>query len=307
VSAKDVSELRSRRAGRGARWGSFGRRELPRLGMGFRSLSRRRKLLAAGVAIVAVAGGVTAGVAALAAGGGAGGGAGRTPGYPAQDRPGPVLLVPGYGGQTGSLSVLAARIRATGRRAIVVRLPGSGTGSLITDAGVLNAAVERALRGGAPSVDVIGYSAGGVVALIWAREDDGGGKARRVVTLGSPFHGTRLASDAAGFLPGACPVACQQLVPGSPLLGQLTHTAVPGRPRWLSLWTTDDEVVMPADSARLAGAVNVPVQSLCPGHQVSHTGLPTDPVVISLVLRAIGRGPISPGTPADCGNHAGGA
>ena len=269
--------------------------------MAFRSLSRRRKLLVAGVAIVAVA--VIAGVTALAAGGGAG----RTAGFPAQDRPGPVLLVPGYGGQTGSLSVLAARIRATGRRAIVVHLPGSGTGSLITDAGVLNAAVARALRGGAPSVDVIGYSAGGVVALIWALEDDGSGKARRVVTLGSPFHGTRLASDAAGFLPGACPVACQQLVPGSPLLAQLTHTAVPHRPRWLSLWTTDDEVVMPADSARLAGAVNVPVQSLCPGHQVSHTGLPTDPVVISLVLRAIGRGPISPSAPADCGNHAGGA
>jgi triacylglycerol esterase/lipase EstA (alpha/beta hydrolase family) len=203
--------------------------------------------------------------------------------------------------------VLAARIRATGRRAIVVHLPGSGTGSLITEAGVLNAAVERALRGGAPSVDVVGYSAGGVVALIWAREDNGSGKARRVVTLGSPFHGTALASDAAGILPGACPVACQQLVPGSQLLTQLTHIAVPSRPRWLSLWTTDDEVVMPADSARLAGAVNVPVQSLCPGHQVSHTGLPTDPVVISLVLRAVGRGPISPSAPADCGNHAGGA
>ena len=264
--------------------------------MGFRSLSRRRKLLAAGVAIVAVAGAVTAGVAALAVGGGAG----RSAGYPAQDRPGPVLLVPGYGGQTGSLSVLAARIRATGRRATVVRLPGSGTGSLITDAGVLNAAVERALRGGAPSVDVVGYSAGGVVALLWVREDNGSGKARRVVTLGSPFHGTRLAADATGFLPGACPPACQQLVPGSRLLAQLTHTAVPGRPRWLSLWTTDDEVVMPADSARLAGAVNVPVQSVCPGHQVSHTQLPTDPVVTDLVLQAIGRGPISLRDPAGC-------
>ena len=264
--------------------------------MGFRSLSRRRKLLAAGVAIVAVAGAVTAGVAALAVGGGAG----RSAGYPAQDRPGPVLLVPGYGGQTGSLSVLAARIRATGRRATVVRLPGSGTGSLITDAGVLNAAVERALRGGAPSVDVIGYSAGGVVALLWAREDNGSDKARRVVTLGSPFHGTRLAADATGFLPGACPAACQQLVPGSPLLAQLTHTAVPSRPRWLSLWTTDDDVVLPADSARLAGAVNVPIQSVCPRHQVSHTHLPTDPVVIDLVLQALGRGPISPRGPAGC-------
>lgn len=264
--------------------------------MGFRSLSRRRKLLAAGVAIVAAGAAVGAGVAALAAGGGAG----RSAGYPAQDRPGPVLLVPGYGGQTGSLRVLAARIRATGRQASVVRLPGTGTGSLVTDAAVLNAAVERALHGGARSVDVVGYSAGGVVALLWAREDDGSAKARRVVTLGSPFHGTRLAAAASGFLPGACPAACQQLVPGSPLLGRLDDGAVPSRPRWLSLWTTGDEVVIPADSARLAGAINVPIQSLCPGHQVSHTNLPTDPVVISLVLQAIGRGPILLRSPAGC-------
>ena len=264
--------------------------------MGFRSLSRRRRLFAAGVAIVAVAGAVTASVVAFAAGGGAGFGNG----YPAQDRLGPVLLVPGYGGQTGSLTVLAARIRAAGRRASVVRLPGTGTGSLVTDAEVLNAAVDRALRGGAPSVDVIGYSAGGVVALLWAREDGGSHKARRVVTLGSPFHGTRLAADATGFLPGACLAACQQLVPGNSLLAQLDHTAVPGRPRWLSLWTTDDEVVIPADSARLAGAINVPIQSVCPGYVVSHTNLPADPVVISLVLQAIGPGPISPRGPAGC-------
>jgi triacylglycerol esterase/lipase EstA (alpha/beta hydrolase family) len=266
------------------------------LGMGFRSLSRRRKLLAAGVAVVAVAGAVTAGAVALAAGGAAS----PATGYPAQDRPGPVLLVPGYGGQTGSLRVLAARIRATGRRAVVVGLPGSGTGSLITDAGALNTAVGRALRGGAPSVDVVGYSAGGVVALLWARDDGGSHKARRVVTLGSPFHGTRLASAAEGFVPGACPAACRQLVPGSALLAQLDRAAVPGRPRWLSLWTTGDQVVMPADSARLAGAINVPVQAVCRGHQVTHTGLPTDPVVISLVLQAIGRGPIAPASPAGC-------
>ena len=264
--------------------------------MGFHTLSPRRKLLAAAVAIIAAAGAAGAGAAVLAAHGGAG----QPAGDPAQDPPGPVLLVPGYGGQTGSLRVLAARIRATGRSASVVRLPGTGTGSLVTDAAVLNAAVERALRGGAPSVDVVGYSAGGVVALLWAREDDGSAKARRVVTLGSPFHGTRLASAAAGFLPGACPAACQQLVPGSPLLSRLDSGAVPQRPRWLSLWTTGDEVVIPPDSARLPGAINVPIQSICPGHQVSHTQLPTDPVVISLVLQAIGRGPLAPRRPAGC-------
>ena len=230
-----------------------------------------------------------------------GGPAAPVTGTPAQDRPGPVLLVPGYGGSRGSLSVLAGRIRAAGRKATVLHLPGNGTGSLIADAGVLNAAVNRALRGGAASVDVIGYSAGGVTTLLWAREDGGVHKARRVITLGSPFHGTQLASAAEAFVPGACPVACQQLVPGSKLLTRLDATAVPARPRWLSLWSTGDTTVTPPDSARLAGALNVPIQSVCPAVQVSHSELPTNPAVTAMVLQALGSGPVRVPTASDCG------
>jgi triacylglycerol lipase len=219
-------------------------------------------------------------------------------GLPSQNRPGPVMLVPGYGGGTGALDVLAGRIRAAGRVAVVVRLPGTGTGSLIADAAVLNTAVNQELARGAPSVDVIGYSAGGVVTLIWARLDDGVAKARRVVTLGSPFHGTRLASGAAGLVPGACPVACQQLVPGSSLLASLRASDAADLPRWLSLWTTDDTTVTPPDSARLAGAISVAVQSLCPAARISHSQLPTSPIVTAIVLQAIGAGPLRLPSPA---------
>jgi len=190
------------------------------------------------------------------------------------------------------VSPLAARIRAERREATVVRLPGNGTESLTADAAALNAAVSRALRAGAPSVDVIGYSAGGVVALLWAREDDGAHKARRVITLGSPFHGTDLAAAGEAFVPGACPAACRQLLPGSALLARLNAAGAIARPRWLSLWTTDDQVVIPPDSARLAGAVDVPLQAVCPALRVSHSDLPVNPVVTGIVLRAIGTGPL---------------
>ena len=256
-------------------------------------LSPRRRLLVAVLGLF-LAAAITVGVLAAVSGP-----AGPS-GYPPQDRPGPVLLVPGYGGQTGSLSMLAARIRATGRQAIVVRMPGNGTGALYADASVLNDAVTRALDGGAPSVDVIGYSAGGVVALLWAREDDGPAKARRVITLGSPYHGASIAAGAEGFVPGACPTACQQLVPGSSLLAGLDAAPVPSRPRWMSLWTTDDQTVTPPGSARLAGAINVPIQSICPGERISHDQLPTNPVVTEIVLQAIGAGPLRAPTPADC-------
>jgi triacylglycerol lipase len=138
------------------------------------------------------------------------------------------------------------------------------------------------------------------VALLWARADGGARKARRVVTLGSPFHGTGLASTAEGFAPGACPAACRQLVPGSSLLAGLAPGA-PRHLRWLSLWTTDDATVTPPDSARLAGAIDVPIQSVCGQQQISHSQLPTSPAVTQLVLQAIGRAPIRRPVAADCG------
>jgi triacylglycerol lipase len=257
-------------------------------------LSPRRRVLAAGVAVLVVGAGLAAAVAALRPGPPA------PAGLPPPGRPGPVLLVPGYGGSTSALSVLAARIRATGRAATVVRLPGTGTGSLAADAAVLNTAVDRALAGGARSVDLIGYSAGGVVTLLWARLDDGVAKARRVVTLGSPFHGTTLAAGAEGFVPDACPAACQQLAPGSRLLASLRAGDPAGLPAWLSLWTTDDTTVTPPDSARLAGALNLPVQSLCPAARISHSELPVSPIVTAIVLQAIGTGPLRPPAAADC-------
>jgi triacylglycerol lipase len=253
-------------------------------------VSPRRRLVIVASSILAVALLVVVGVLALG---------GRRPvGRPDQTRPGSVLLVPGYGGSVGALSTLAQRLRGVGRAATVVTLPGDGTGDLLTQAATLDAAVRRALRGGAPSVDIIGYSAGGVVARLWVDRYDGASSARRVVSLGSPLHGARLAAEGAAAAPGACPAACRQLAPGSDLLSRLDRSPLPAGLPWLSIWTENDETVQPADSARLAGAVNVPVQGICPDASVSHGELPTDPLVTALVLRAVGAGPVA--VPADC-------
>jgi pimeloyl-ACP methyl ester carboxylesterase len=255
-------------------------------------LSPRRRVLVLALVLVlavAVAGGVTALVVRLV----------PARGVPAQDTAGPVLLVPGYGGNTGSLQALAERIRAAGRAATVVPLPGDGTGDLTQQADALDEAVRRELDAGAPSVDLIGYSAGGVVVRLWLQRHDGTTKARRVVTLGSPHHGASIAGVGVVAVPGACPVACEQLAPGSRLLSEL-DSPVPTPPVWWSLWTVQDQTVTPPDSARLDGATNVPLQSVCPQTTVDHSGLPTNPLVTTLVLRVIGAQPPSPPTPADC-------
>ena len=219
----------------------------------------------------------------------------------AQNRPGPVLLVPGYGGSTNSLTKLADVLRGHGRTAEVVGLPGNGTGDLKAQARAVAAAAKAILaRTGAASVDVVGYSAGGVTARLWLRDDGGTAFARRVITLGSPQHGTDLAALGSG-LPGSCPVACQQLDPDSTLLRDLNAgDETPNGPQYVSVWTTADQVVVPPDSARIDGAIGFSVQSVCATSRVSHTDLPTDPLVTAIVVAELDGATTSTLTAADC-------
>ena len=122
--------------------------------------------------------------------------------------------------------------------------------------------------------------------------------ARRIVTLGSPLHGARIAGIGAALAPDACPQACRQLAPGSDVLDEIDAAPLPDGLPWLSIWTENDETVQPPESARLAGAVNVPLQGLCPGARVSHGELPTDPAVTALVLAGLGTAPLT--APAAC-------
>jgi triacylglycerol esterase/lipase EstA (alpha/beta hydrolase family) len=224
----------------------------------------------------------------------------------AQEKPGPVLLVPGYGGGTGALQTLADRLTAAGRDATVVPLPGDGTGDLRASADALDRAVTAALtRTGDKTVDVVGYSAGGLVARLWVA-DGGAAHTRRVVTLGTPHHGTQLADLAGDVAPAECPVGCQQMTTDSQLLtGLNAGDETPAGPTWVSIWTTQDRTVTPPDSARLDGAVNMTVQSVCADARVGHGGLPTNPLVQQMVLAELAPGNPVPLGPADCAGLSG--
>ncbi|HEX3929434.1 MAG TPA: alpha/beta fold hydrolase [Nocardioides sp.] len=208
----------------------------------------------------------------------------------AQDAQPPVLLIPGYGGGTTGLDVMAAALRREGRTVTVVPLEGDGTGDLNRQADVVEDAVRQVLSTSARSVDLVGYSAGGVIVRLWARQYDGGSVARRIVTLGSPQHGTDLAALAGDLAPDKCPTACEQLATDSSLIQQLNSgDETPPGPAWVSIWTDDDRVSTPPRTASLTGALDFSVQRVCPGLQLSHTQLPASPVVIAMVSAELGR------------------
>jgi triacylglycerol lipase len=210
----------------------------------------------------------------------------------------PVLLVPGYNGTPGSLRVLAARLRSAGRQVEVVGLPDRGTGDLRASARVLGDAVDRT---GAARVDLVGFSAGGVVVRVLLEDPARALRARRVVLLGTPNHGTELAGAATAFDPGLCSGACAQLVPGSSLLAELNRgDETPPGPEFFSIWTELDQTVLPPATAALEGAANIPVQDVCASARLGHGGLVTDPLALGLVVEALaGTLPQEPGA-GDC-------
>jgi triacylglycerol esterase/lipase EstA (alpha/beta hydrolase family) len=265
-------------------------------------LSPARRRLVVTVLALAVVAVLVTGAALLL--GRLSGAAGREP--VSQETPGPVLLVPGYGGSTAALQSLADRLTAEGRDATVVDVPGDGTGDLGAAADALGEAADAALeRTGAESVDVVGYSAGGVTARLWVA-DGGSAVARRIVTLGSPHHGTTLADLAGQVAPEECPEACRQLATASPLLAGLNAgDETPEGPAWISIWTAQDETVTPPESARLEGALELPVQSVCPGARVGHGDLPRDPLVQAMVLEELGAAPPAALGPDDCARLGG--
>lgn len=215
-----------------------------------------------------------------------------------QSRPGPVLLVPGYGGDVDSLDPLVGALDEQGRDVVVFQPTAGGTGDLEVQAARLRDLVDRTLeRTGEDSVDLVGYSAGGVVVRLYVRDGGGASVVRRVLTLGSPHHGTDVAALAEQAA-GGCPKACEQLATGSDLLRRLdAGDETPAGPRWTTVRTADDQTVTPVDSAVLEGALNIEVQDLCPDATTSHGALPGDPVVLATLRSALGRA--TPTVPED--------
>lgn len=229
----------------------------------------------------------------------------RSTGGPAavdQGRPGPVVVVPGYGGRVSTVTPLVAELRRQGRTVAVLRPADDGQGDLRAQARQLRDLVGRTLRSsGASSVDLVGYSAGGVVARLYVRDDGGADVVRRVLTVGSPHHGTDVAA-LAQEVAGGCPTACEQLATGSDLLRRLdAGDETPAGPAWATVRSRDDATVTPTDSASLVGALDVLVQDLCPQATTSHAALPGDPVTLAVLRSTLGAAAPTTPTRVRCG------
>lgn len=197
--------------------------------------------------------------------------------------PSKVVMIPGYGGGTTQLNGLGAQLDAAGMEWEIVDV-GDGTGDLTRYARDVNARADE-LRAGGYDVDLVGYSAGGITARIAATNHPD--NFRRVVTLSAPHQGTVLADLGAAF--GDCPKACQQMRPESSLLAGLVDGPDSD---WLSIYSTTDEVIRPAESSELDGAETESLQQTCVDATIRHGEVPTHEQTVAILVAFLEEQPL---------------
>lgn len=175
----------------------------------------------------------------------------------------PIILVHGYGGDSANFLMMQWRLRRRGWANVYAV---SYTPPTI-DARRLAAQVERHVARilavtGAEKAHLICHSMGGPLTRYALHYLDLEGKVDRVISLGSPHHGSRLAS----LFPAMG--AAGQMRYRSAFIEQLNAEAgpTPGGARFYSIYSNFDNFILPASSAVLGGDarnIHVPYHGHC--------------------------------------------
>jgi triacylglycerol esterase/lipase EstA (alpha/beta hydrolase family) len=186
----------------------------------------------------------------------------------------PVLLLHGYGCNSGYWVHLTPLLDAARISHATIDLePVAG------DIDAYVPLVDRAVRelraaSGAGRVAIVAHSMGGLVARAYLRTHGSAGVAR-VITLGTPHHGTALARFGLG------PNAVQMRRDSAWLRALALSEDAAARALVTSIYTHHDNIVSPRDSGRLEGARNLEFGG------IGHVALGRTPRVLAAVMREL--------------------
>ena len=190
----------------------------------------------------------------------------------------PVLLIHGYGCNSGYWRPMSGHLRAAGisHYGIDLEPPGAAIDDFAPQ---VHAAVEHLCAAtGSTQVIILAHSMGGLVARAYLRRH-GSDRIARVITLGTPHHGTVLADLGPGS--NAVQMRC-----GSDWLGTL-HTfetaddANLQRNLFCSIYSVHDNIVAPQNSSELPGARNLVFGA------IGHVALGRHPEIVRSALAEI--------------------
>jgi triacylglycerol lipase len=191
----------------------------------------------------------------------------------------PVVLIHGLGDTALLFRHLIPRLQREGLQAHALNLiPNNG------DAGLDELADQLAnyIRAGFPphqTIDLVGFSMGGLVARYYLQRLKGAERVERFITIASPHNGTLAAFFRAN--PGA-----RQMRPGSHFLKDLNRDAsLLERIRVTSIWTPFDLMIVPARSSHWGVGRSIRV------NVAAHALMARDTRVLELVYQLLVENP----------------
>ena len=192
----------------------------------------------------------------------------------------PVLLLHGYGCNSGYWASLAPMLDAARISHATLDLEPL-TGDIDDYAERIEEAAGRlCAQAGARQLIVVAHSMGGLAARAWMRVH-GADRVARLVTLGTPHHGTCLAAFGLGINAGQM----RRMGVAGPECAWLTALAgaeqAAVRARITSIYSHHDNIIAPQTSSELPGARNIAFGG------VGHVALGHDRRVLAAVLREI--------------------
>lgn len=186
----------------------------------------------------------------------------------------PVLLLHGYACNSGYWTQLSARLREAGISYCAPDLEPLGAG-IDHYVAQVHAAIEQLCQAGhAQRVVIVAHSMGGLVARAYLRRY-GPARVARIITLGTPHHGTALAGWGLGRN------AAQMRCDSAWLQALDAAEANLQRSIITSIYSHHDNIVAPQDSSQLPGARHVAVGA------IGHVALGRHPLILRRVLEEI--------------------
>ncbi|RZA29778.1 MAG: alpha/beta fold hydrolase [Lysobacteraceae bacterium] len=206
----------------------------------------------------------------------------RTRIHPGSSAP-PVLLLHGYGCNSGYWSHLLPRLDAARISHASVDLEPL-TGDIDSYAPLVEHAAQALLAAsGADRLVIVAHSMGGLVARAWMRAC-GTGKVARLITLGTPHHGTCLAAFGLGLNAAQMRRLVRDEPPECAWLRALAGGEdAAARALVTSIFSHHDNIIAPQTSSELPGARNLAFGG------VGHVALGRNARVLETVMHEIDR------------------
>ncbi len=186
----------------------------------------------------------------------------------------PVLLLHGYSCNRGVMLPLRRRLGARGVSAYTHNLePAFADIDSYADA-LARRIEEICAATGADKLVIVAHSMGGLAARACLRKH-GARRVAKLITLGTPHHGTALARLGLG-------ANARQMVPGNAWLERL-NAAAPAVAT-VSVFSYQDNFVVPHEGAALAGAKNLRLSA------IGHLSMPFSRRICEIALEEMGAG-----------------